>query len=461
MTETSRQRSWRDSLAIYLKAPVITMLFLGFSAGLPFLLVFSTLTTWLRSSGVEVAAIGFFSWIGLIYSVKVIWAPVVDGVAIPLLTRWLGQRRSWMLSGQALMMIGLLGMSSIAAGSEVNQLWLVAGFALLVAFGSATQDIAIDAFRIESASEDLQAAMASTYIIGYRGGLIIAGAGALHLAQDWSWHLSYLTMAILVGIGMLTVLLRPEPIRRARSATFRSDAQLRQYLRTHRHRGRTAKRLGAWLVLFRSPFVDLWQRYGRFGFYLLAFIALYRISDLAMASMAYPLYIDLGFELKTIADVTKVFGVIMSLLGGLLGGLLVARYGIGRILVLGAIMTAATNLVFAVLANSGDNISMLVATITGDNLSNGLSSAVFIAFLSSLTSRGYTATQYAIFSSLMTLPGKFLSGFGGIVVTDYGYTTFFVIASLMGIPAILMAIQVWRRHLTPSLNADNAEQPNT
>lgn len=458
MTDTSRQRSWRDSLTIYLKAPVIAMLFLGFSAGLPFLLVFSTLATWLRSSGVDVAAIGFFSWIGLTYSLKVIWAPVVDGVAIPLLTRWLGQRRSWMLCGQTLMMIGLLGMSSIAAGSEANHLWLIAGFALLVAFGSATQDIAIDAFRIESASEDLQAAMSSTYIIGYRGGLIIAGAGALHLAQDWSWQLSYLTMAMLVGVGMLAVLLRPEPMRRTRSAALFANPQLRQYLRTHRHLGRTARRLGARRVLFQSPFADLWQRYSLFGLYLLAFIALYRISDLTMASMAYPLYVDLGFDLKVIADVTKVFGVIMSLLGGLLGGVLVVRYGIGPILVLGAIMTAATNLVFALLANSGESHAMLIATITGDNLSNGLSSAVFIAFLSSLTSRGYTATQYAIFSSLMTLPGKLLSGFGGLMVEGYGYTSFFVIASLMGIPAIFMALQVQRRHLMPKRHSGIAEQ---
>ncbi|WP_168016551.1 AmpG family muropeptide MFS transporter [Halomonas salinarum] len=443
MPSLSPRRSWRDALAVYLRAPVITMLFLGFSAGLPFLLVFSTLSAWMRSDGVEVAAIGFFAWIGILYSIKFFWAPVVDRLALPGLTRWLGQRRGWMLLAQVMIAAGLVGLSSLAPKDD---LVLVAAFALLVAFGSATQDIAIDAFRIESAPEDVQAAMASTYIIGYRGGLIAAGAGALYVASLMSWQMAYLAMAALVGVGMLTVLVRPEPERSSLSVQLIHEPRVRAFLRMTRGRPRALRRLGAWVIgAVVCPFTDFFARHGRQALWLLVFVGVFRISDLAMASMANPLYIDLGFSLATIANVTNVFGIAMSIGGGILGGLLVVRYGIGPILVLGAVAAAVTNLLFASLALAGDSLAMLVTTITADNLANGLASAVFIAFLSSLTSRAYTATQYALFSSLMTLPGKFLSGFGGMVVTSEGYPTFFVVASILGLPAILLALWIYRR----------------
>jgi PAT family beta-lactamase induction signal transducer AmpG len=443
MPSLSPRRSWRDALAVYLRAPVITMLFLGFSAGLPFLLVFSTLSAWLRSDGVEVAAIGFFSWIGILYSIKFFWAPVVDRLALPWLTPLLGQRRSWMLLAQAMIAAGLIGLSSL---DPQGHLPVVATFALLVAFGSATQDIAIDAFRIESAAEDVQAAMASTYIIGYRGGLIAAGAGALYIASLVSWQAAYLAMAALVSVGMLTVLLRPEPRRSSLSVQLIHEPRVRAFLRATRGRHRGLRRLGAWAIgAVVCPFTDFFARHGLKALWLLVFVGVFRISDLAMASMANPLYIDLGFSLATIANVTNVFGIAMSIGGGILGGLLVVRYGIGPILVLGALAAALTNLLFASLALAGDSLPMLVATITADNLANGLASAVFIAFLSSLTSRAYTATQYALFSSLMTLPGKFLSGFGGMVVAAQGYPTFFVAASALGLPAILLALWIHRR----------------
>lgn len=471
MPPPSTKPSWRSALKIYFKAPVITMLFLGFSAGLPFLLVFSTLTTWLRTSGVDIAAIGFFSWIGLLYSIKFFWAPVIDNLKLPLLTRLLGQRRSWMLAGQLLIAGGLFGLSTLTPAGNLSS---VALFALMVAFGSATQDIAIDAFRIESAHENLQAAMASIYIVGYRGGLIMAGAGALYIADSSGWQLAYLSMAACVGVGIVTVLLRPEPARASQSVRFLREPLVRNYLRSSRQRPRWIRRLSVWLIgAVACPFLDFFKRYGTKALAILGFIAIYRISDLAMASMAYPLYVDLGYSLDTIASITKVFGLLMTLAGGLLGGVLVARYGIAPLLITGAAATALTNLVFAFLAQVGgadwtalslgqlmpelatwplfgeDVLSvttktlLLIMTITGDNLSNGLASAVFIAFLSSLTSRAYTATQYALFSSLMTLPGKFLSGFGGLVVASHGYISFFIVASLMGIPAVLMAI--WLR----------------
>ncbi|MGO2242413.1 MAG: AmpG family muropeptide MFS transporter [Halomonas sp.] len=443
------QRSWLAALAIYCRASVITMLFLGFSAGLPFLLVFSTLSAWLRSDGVEVAAIGFFAWIGMLYSIKFFWAPVVDRLALPLLTRAFGQRRGWILLAQSLIAAGLIGLAGL---SPIGNLGWVAVFALLVAFGSATQDIAIDAYRIESAEDDVQAAMASTYIVGYRGGLLAAGAGALYIAASASWSMAYLTMAALMSIGVLTVLLRPEPKRTALSIQLIHEPKVRAFIRSSRGKPKVLRRLGAWSIgALVCPFTDFFRRYGVKALWILVFIAVFRISDLAMASMANPLYIDLGFSLATIANVTNIFGIGMSIAGGVLGGLLVARYGIGPLLIIGAGLVMVTNLLFVVLAIVGNQLPMLVVTIIGDNLANGLASAVFIAFLSSLTSRAYTATQYALFSSLMTLPGKFLSGFGGLVVTAQGYPSFFVIATLLGIPAIVLAIWISRdKQLVPS-----------
>ena len=442
MIMPTTKRSWRDALVIYFQAPVLSMLFLGFSAGLPFLLVFSTLSAWLRSDGIEVAAIGFFAWIGILYSIKFIWAPVVDRLALPLLTRTFGQRRGWMLLAQAMIAAGLVGLASV---EPQQNLVLVAILALLVAFGSATQDIAIDAFRIESAPDDFQAAMASTYIIGYRGGLLAAGAGALYMAAWFSWQAAYLCMALLVGVGVVTVLLRPEPKRLSLTTQLIHEPRVRAFIRATRGKPRHFRRLGAWLIgAVVCPFTDFVSRHRFKALWLLVFIAVFRISDLAMASMANPLYIDLGFSLATIANVTNVFGIAMSISGGILGGLLVARHGVGPILVLGAMAATLTNLLFVALSLAGQSLPMLILAIIGDNLANGLASAVFIAFLSSLTSRAYTATQYALFSSLMTLPGKFLSGFGGLVVTSQGYATFFLIATLLGLPAIALAIWINR-----------------
>jgi len=432
------QRSWREAIGVYTQAPVVTMLFLGFSAGLPFLLVFSTLTAWLRDVGVDVAAIGFFSWIGITYSVKFVWAPVVDRLPLPLLTSVLGQRRGWMLLGQAAIASGLVALAFL---DPTRALTPVAGFALLVAFGSATQDIAIDAFRIESADDDIQASMAATYIVGYRGGILAAGAGALYIADYVSWTAAYLAMAALMAVGTLTVLLRPEPQRKVSRDTHEREERVERYLLASAHLPDWWQRLGAWFVsAVVCPFVDFFARNGRSAAMLLALVAVYKIADLAMAAMANPLYIDLGFALSEIASVTKVFGVIMTIVGGIAGGALVARYGILRVLVAGAVLTSVTNLLFAALAHAGHSLPMLVLTISGDNLTNGIASAVFIAFLSSLTSRAYTATQYALFSSLMTLPGKFLGGFSGLVVDGYGYATFFVLAAVLGIPAIVLAV---------------------
>ena len=402
------------------------MLFLGFSAGLPLLLVFSTLTAWLNDYGVEKTAIGFFGWVGITYSIKVLWSPIVDQLPVPLLTKALGQRRSWMLAGQIGITLGLLLLSTL---SPQQHLLTIALCALLVAFSSSTQDIAIDAFRIESAIQEFQGAMSATYIFGYRVAMLVAGAGALYIADFQSWPISYLSMAMLMVVGITTTLLVKEPQR-----VDNGDKKLSEY-----------NSFGDWFYnAVVSPFVEFFHRQQQFALIILLFIGLYRLSDITMGIMANPFYLDLGFTKTEIAEIGKVFGFFMTIAGSFIGGLLVIRYGVHKPLLAGAVMVAATNLLFVSLANIGPDLQWLMITISADNLSGGLANAAFIAYLSGLTNRAYTATQYALFSSLMTLPGKFLSGFSGVVVDASDYQTFFTYAACMGIPAIALAIIVMK-----------------
>lgn len=418
--------SWRSALLVYTQRPVITLLFLGFSAGLPFLLVFSTLSAWLNDFGIEKTTIGFFGWIGITYSVKVLWSPIVDQLPVPFLTKRLGQRRSWIFVGQIGIALGLAIISTLNPSEDIA---LIALCAILIAFASSTQDIAIDAFRIESAIQKYQGALSASYIFGYRVALLASGAGALYIAEYGSWSSSYLVMASLMSIGMLTCYLCKEPNNTAAKHTHYSEhASLSQWF---------AKAIIA-------PFTDFFSRQGRFAITILCFIACFRLSDITMGIMANPFYLDLGFSKKDIADIGKIFGFFMTIIGSFIGGLLVIRYGVYRPLIAGAIMVAITNLFFVALANAGANLNWLAITISADNLSGGLANAAFIAYLSGLTGRAYTATQYALFSSLMTLPGKTLSGFSGLIIDSSNYQIFFLYAAIMGIPAILLSLIVMR-----------------
>jgi PAT family beta-lactamase induction signal transducer AmpG len=435
--------SWRDAFAVYLHPRVLAMLFLGFSAGLPFLLVFSTLSAWLRDLGVSRTAIGFFAWVGITYSIKVIWAPVVDRVPIPFLTRALGKRRSWMLLAQLGIAAGLLGMASTDPSTDLLR---VAGFALLVAFSSATQDIAIDAYRIEAVVRERQAAMAATYILGYRLALLVAGAGALYIATYASWPGAYLSMAALMLVGMVTALVVSEPLHHKDRENVMFEQRVIDFMSRSAHLPDWLRRAIAWIIgAVICPFADFFSRNGWWAVVILIFIGVFRLSDLAMGIMANPFYLDLGFTKTEIANIAKIFGFVMSVVGSFAGGALVLRYGIMRPLLLGAIMVAATNLLFAVMAMVGPDKLWLAVVISADNISAGLSNAVFIAYLSSLTNQAYTATQYALFSSFMTLPGKIISGFSGVIVDGFGYVSFFVYASAVGIPAILLVLYLMRR----------------
>jgi PAT family beta-lactamase induction signal transducer AmpG len=436
-----RTRSWREAVAVYLHPRVAGMLFLGFSAGLPFLLIFATLSAWLREDGVTATTIGFFSWAGIMFSIKVIWAPVIDRMPLPLLTRWLGRRRSWMLLGQVGVAAGLLLVAASDPSADVARLAVVA---VAIAFFSATQDVAIDAYRIEAVQKEVQGAMAAAYILGYRLALLTGGAGALYIAEFVSWPAAYASMAALMGVGMATVLLIREP-ERTRDLAGEVEGELPARLQRARL-SPGARRTVEWLYrAVACPFLDFFGRYGKAALLILLFVGVYRLSDITMGVMANPFYIDLGFTKAEIASVTKVFGFVMSILGAALGGILVARYGVLRPLVLGAVLVAATNLLFALLAQIGPDLTMLTVTISADNLSGGLAGAVFVAYLSSLTSTAYTATQYALFSSLMTLPGKFVGGFGGVVVDTWGYVDFFLTAAAIGLPAIALALVLIHR----------------
>ncbi|MCG8594843.1 MAG: MFS transporter [Kiloniellales bacterium] len=437
-------RSWREAFAVYAHRRVVAMAFLGFSAGLPFLLIFSTLSFWLREAGIERSTIGFFSWVGITFSIKVLWAPVVDRAAIPLLTRALGKRRSWILLAQVGIALALLG---IAATDPAGNTETVALLALCVAFCSATQDIGIDAYRIEAVEEDLQGAMAATYQLGYRLALLAAGAGALYVADFFSWPAAYVTMAALMLVGIATILVVGEPKVVRDEATRQREAELKQAFHQRIAASGRSRRLLDWFaVAVIGPLVDFFRRNGRIAIVILALVGFYRLSDITMGIMANPFYVDIGFTKSEVASISKVFGLFMTILGAFLGGLLVARFGILRPLLLGALLVATTNLLFAWLAAHGEpDVAFLTVTISADNLSAGLAGSSFIAYLSSLTNRAYTATQYALFSSLFTLPGKVVGGFSGVVVDAVGYVDFFIYASVLGLPAILLVVYFLRR----------------
>ncbi|MBN9409814.1 MAG: MFS transporter [Burkholderiales bacterium] len=423
---TPRRRSWRESLAVYLEPGSLRMLALGFSAGLPLLLVLGTLSFRLREAGIDRTTIGYLSWVGLAYAFKWCWAPLVDRMPLPVLTRVLGRRRSWLLVSQLAIAAGLLGMAQADPRAGLDVLVLCA---LVVAFASATQDIALDAFRIESAGTDRQAALAATYQTGYRLAMIWAGAGVLWVAarhevadlagyQQQAWQAAYWAMAASMTVGVVTVLTVREPVRAALPPARGAADWLRQVL--------------------VEPFADFLRRHRWHAVLLLALIAVYRISDVVMGIMANPFYVDMGYTKDEVAAVSKVFGVIMTLAGAFVGGVLSMRFGVMRILMLGAVTSALSNLLFAWLGSHGHDVRALVLVVSADNLAGGIASAAFIAYLSSLTNVRYSATQYALFSSMMLLAPKWLAGFSGAFVDAWGYTPFFVGTALLGLPVLLL-----------------------
>jgi len=497
--------NWQQSIRAFLHPRVITMLFFGFSAGIPLLLIFSTLGLWLREAGLERSAVTFFSWAALGYSFKFVWAPIVDFLPLPFLSQYLGRRRSWILVSQIAIIISISLMAMTDPSMGDLQLTMMAFAAIALGFSSATQDIVIDAYRIESAPPDLQALMSSTYIAGYRIGMLISGAGSLLLASFFgsemhsynydAWRFTYFFMGFFMLIGIITTLIVNEPkeykvIEKKYSnytyirfflifviailcfiGVFLLSSEISIHLKNTIQTIVINQNLSNFIIeLFRlslsliaalsvtilsikinfvnkqvfmesyiAPLIDFFQRYGlKLALLLLVLICLYRISDIMLGVISNIFYQDLGFSKIEIASIVKTFGLIMTIIGGFLGGILSLRFGIMKILYLGALLTVATNLLFMLLSIYGYNISLLYFVISADNLSAGIASAAFVAFLSRLTNVSYTAMQYAIFSSLMTLIPKITGGYSGSIVENIGYTNFFFIASLLGIPVLLV-----------------------
>ena len=498
-------KNWQQSIRAFLHPRVITMLFFGFSAGIPLLLIFSSLGLWLREAGLERSAVTYFSWAALGYSFKFVWAPIVDFLPLPFLSQYLGRRRSWILVSQIAIIISICLMAMTDPSMGDLQLKMMAFAAIALGFSSATQDIVIDAYRIESAPPDLQALMSSTYIAGYRIGMLISGAGSLLLASLFgseihsynydAWKFTYLFMGFFMLIGIITTLIINEPKeykvieKKYSNYTYirfflifvvailsfigvfllssEISMQLKNTIQTIVINQNLSNFIVELLRLFLSliaalsvtiisikinfvnkqvfmesyiaPLIDFFQRYGlKLALLLLVLICLYRISDIMLGVISNIFYQDLGFSKIEIASIVKTFGLIMTIIGGFLGGILSLRFGIMKILYVGALLTVATNLLFMLLSVYGYNISLLYFVISADNLSAGIASAAFVAFLSRLTNVSYTAMQYAIFSSLMTLIPKITGGYSGSIVENIGYTNFFFIASLLGIPVLLV-----------------------
>ncbi|MEO1246671.1 MAG: MFS transporter [Pseudomonadota bacterium] len=420
------RHNWR----YYLQEKVLVIFFLGFSSGLPFPLVYATLSAWLEDSGIERSTISAFAWLGFAYSLKFVWAPFVDTLKLPLLTRVFGRRRSWMLLAQVSIGASLFVLAGVDPVENIEAFALVA---LAVAFASATQDIVIDAYRIECAEDEMQGVLAAAYQYGYRISLLISLAGALYLADYGSWQMTYVAMSGCMLIGILSTLWCREPEVGRVELPYSGNNY--------------AERLSKWFTYaVAQPFADFYRRFGRYLIVVLLFVSLYRISDYVLGILANPFYLAIGFSKSEVATVAKVYGAWMSAIGIGAGAWAVLKLGVARCLVVATILIASTNLFFALMAQVGAEIWMLTVTITADNIAQGFSGTVLIAYLSSLTNRNFTATQYALLSSIMTLFPKFLAGFSGHVQEWIGWFGFFIYAAVLGIPAILLAIFVARRH---------------
>lgn len=402
-------------------------------------MVYATLSAWLEEAGIPRSTISTLAWISFAYAFKFVWSPIVDGVRLPFLTSWLGRRRAWLVLAQVALAACLVLMSRLDPAQELTVFVMVT---LAVAMLSATQDIVIDAYRIESDSDEMQGVLAGAYQYGYRLALICSSAGALYLAQWGGWDVAYACMAVLMSVGLVAVLMSPEP---KRNTTPPPSG------------------IGRWLEQsVIAPFEDFLKRYGVLALLILAYVVSFRISDYVLGVLANPFYLDLGFEKSDVATVAKVYGVIVSLVGIAGGSFAVLRFGVYSSLIIASVLIASTNLAFVFLAFAGPEIWALTVTISADNFAMGFAGTVFIAYLSSLTNLQFTATQYALLSSLSAFGGKLIAGFSGRVQewsgwagiiepwmtnaardADWaGWVGFFVFAACTGVPSIVLAVLV-------------------
>ena len=411
-----------EALKIYADKRMLVMVGLGFSSGFPLMLVSGTLSLWLGSAEVALASIGIFSLVKMPYSFKWLWSPIFDHVRLPLLGK-LGRRRGWAFFCQIVLMAAIVWMALLDAKTQTFTLAMAA---LVVVIASASQDIVVDAYRIESFSTEEQGAAAAIFVLGYRLGILFSGALALILASVLSWREVYLIMALGAVVGMVTMLLAHEP-----------DCDKILCINTEPARGTYVERIKRFFVnAVVAPFVDFIKR--PHWLIILWFVFFYKMSDAYMGPMANVFYYEMGFSLTEIASVSKIFGMGATILGGIVGGIVVSRWGLYKSLWICGILQGLTTLVFVLQAWSGHNIFMLISCISLDNISGGMSVAAFVAYLSSLCSVAYTATQYALLSSLMSLPRDLVAATSGYMAEAVGWDWFFVLTSLMVIPGLAL-----------------------
>jgi len=411
------KRSWGDVVRAYMKPKMLGMMSLGFASGLPYMLIYSELAYWMRKEGVDLSVIGFFAWIGLAYTLKVFWSPLVDRLKIPYLTKTMGQRRSWMLFA----ILGtIIGMLTIAASDPSESVIRLAIGAVILATAGATLDISIDAWRIEAAPGDDQTNMAATYVLGYR--LAIMGAGLSYIVAGYfNWNIAYFFMACVMAINGCIVFFIKEPSReiRHKAVTFK-DAVVENVV---------------------MPFFSFVTRLGKWTPIVFLLVATYLISDKTMGPMAKPMYQSIGYTEIQVGLVSSTFGPWVVIFGGFFAGAISIRFGLMRCLIIGSILMVITNAAFAWLSTVSDpRTAYLFVTVGADNLAQGFAATIFIAYLSSLCDLKFAATQYAFLSAMFNLVGKTLSGFTGIMADKMGFETFFLFSAALGIPAIILAI---------------------
>ncbi len=414
---TESKRSWRNVFRSYLKPKMLGMMSLGFASGLPYMLIYSELAYWMKKEGVDLGVIGFFAWIGLAYTAKVLWAPLVDNLKIPVLTKTMGHRRSWMLAAIIGTVIGMLTIASSDPGTSVT---LLALGAVILATSGATLDISIDAWRIEAAPGDGQTNMAATYVLGYR--LAIIGAGLSYIVAGLTnWNFAYFFMACIMAINGCIVFFIKEPHRDIR-----------------RKMDSIAEASVEYIV---KPFFSFLTRLGKWTPLVFLLVATYLISDKTMGPMAKPMYQSIGFTEIQVGLVSSFFGPWPVIFGGFVAGAISIRFGLMRCLLIGSILMVITNGAFAWLSTVSDpKTAYLFITVGADNLAAGFAATIFIAYLSSLCDLKFAATQYAFLSSMFNLVGKTLSGFTGVMAEKMGFELFFIFSAALGIPAIIFAL---------------------